>query len=342
MLSQWHHIKDKWDWMRAMNWVGIIGGILVLFFILWLVVHNWGSPEINKALGSVLIGALIALLITLLTILRASEEQHKFVSSVVIDNRTHLPAVFEFKGHPLPDVTDPVEQRIAVRHAILGQLAKRGRVVASIKPDEHEDTIATEFFEYKPLYDFAESEGPESKDYLVGGYDDQDIKRILVKLRQRILPPRAVFIKSETLQKWLKGNRLLRSQVDMDSYFIRDLWIPKGARLSLSSQIVKTIPERVISIEVPGILDVSIRIQSLGSPGFGYLPPVVVADKMDLKHYRTYGIDVTMSARYKWLSAASPKMATYKQWVSFILARLEQLNSDTLFTEKAGNKVTQE
>ena len=96
------------------------------FFILWIVAHNWGSPEIYKALGSVFIGGLIALLIALLTILRGSEEQRRFVSSVVIDGRTHLPVGFAFWGHPLPDVSDPPEQRVAVRHAILGQLAKRG------------------------------------------------------------------------------------------------------------------------------------------------------------------------------------------------------------------------
>lgn len=311
-----------------MIWVGIVGGVLVLLFIVWLLMHNLGSPEILKASLSVIFGGLIALLITLLTILRSSEEQRHFVSSVVIDSRTHLPAEFGFWGHPLPDVTHPPEQRIAVRHAILGQLAKRGGA-ASIKPNEREDAIAAEFFECKLLHDLAESEGPESKDGEVGP-DERGIPRIHVELRRRMPPPRGVFIESETLQKWFRANRLLRLQNEMDSYSIRGLWIPKGARLSLTSQIVNTIPARVISIEVPEVLDISIQIQCLGSPGLGYLPPVVVAGEEDRKHYGTYGIDVTMLARYKWVSAASPKMADYKQWVSFIFSRLEQLNSDTL------------
>jgi hypothetical protein len=227
-----------------------------------------------------------------------------------------------------------VKQRIAVRHAILGQLGKRGSI--SVKPEEREDAIAAEVFEYKLLHDFAESEGPETKDYAAGA-DEQGIKRIQVKLRRRVLPPSEEFMKGETIQELLKANRLFSQQVEMDHYYIRGLWMPKGARLNLSSQIVNTIPERVISIEVPNILDATIRIQSLGSPGFGIMPPIVIADEVDLKHYRTYGIDVTMHARYKWISAASPKMADYKQWVKFIFARLDSLNSDNLLPDAAGN-----
>ena len=35
-----------------------------------------------------------------------------------------------------------------------------------------------------------------------------------------------------------------------------------------------------------------------------------------------------MHAHFDWLSAASPEMPAYKQWISFIFGKIERFNSD--------------
>ncbi len=128
-----------------MLWIGVAGAALLLIPIIWLAAKNW-SPDIYKPLISIVLGGIVALLITLLTILRDSEEQRRFVSSVVMDNRTHLPAV-EIKGDLLLDETASPENRVKSRHAILGRFSELTKDAISVQSDEREDAIAAEFFE---------------------------------------------------------------------------------------------------------------------------------------------------------------------------------------------------
>jgi hypothetical protein len=267
---------------------------------------------------------MIALMITL----RDSEEQRRFISSVVIDNSSHLPA-FETIGlyHPHDETVFP-ETRMKARHMVFSLLGQSAKNAISIQPSEREDAIAAEFFEYKLLYDMAVSQRSSDNKEYSGGTDSQSAHRIRTKIRRNILPPDAVRIGWETLQGWLEGNRLIKAGVEPPMFKFDSMLLPKGATLRLSSQVVAGIPERVIYLEVPDILTASFQIQGLGTPGFGILPPAVVVDKEKLDQFQTYGIDVTMKVHYKWTTAASPKMPAYKQWISSLFMRLEDLNAD--------------
>lgn len=319
---------DIIEYMKIMLWIGLFGAVLLLIPVVWLAARNW-SPDVYKPLISIVIGGLAAIIIALLTILRDSEEQVRFVSSVVIDNRTHLPAA-EFKGDLFQDDAASPENRIVSRHAILGKFGELTKNVISIKPDERKDAIAAEFLEYKLLHDIAISQAPEDSKAYIHRTDEHGIPRMAARIQKRILPPHAVKKERESLQSWLKNNRLFNAGAKMQLFSIHDMWMPKCARMTLSAQTVDTVSERLIQIEVPQVLTASFRIRCLGSPGFGILPPIVVVNETDLKHYETYGIDVTMKVHYSWMAAASPIMPAYKQWISFLFTRLEQLNSDDL------------
>jgi hypothetical protein len=310
--------------MRVMIWLGITGVALLLVFTVWLAWRNW-TPEVYKPVASIVVGGLVALLVTLLTILRPSEEQRSFVSSVVIDERTHLPASIGVVGSPVPDVSANLQNRITARHSTIGWLARREPF--PVQPSEREDAVAAEFFQYKLLLDIAESGGLNAQ-HITLGSDEQGIKRMSVSIRQRMLPPRAVQVSGGKVLQWFNTNRISQLPVEVESWKRRGLWLPKGALVWLSSQVMNTVPERTITISVPGSLDASIRVEGRGSPGIGILPPAIVVDQADVQHYSTYSVVVTMRARFEWLSAASPETSAYKQWISFLFRRLEQLNSD--------------
>jgi hypothetical protein len=312
--------------MKVMIWVGFVGAALLLFFTAWLAWRNW-TPEVYKPVASILIGGLVALLITLLTILRPSEEQDTFVSSVVIDERTHLPASIKVVGSPVPDVGDPLENRITARHCWIGWLARREPF--PMQPDEPTGALVTDFFQYKLLLDFVDSLGPDAQHITVGP-DDQGISRISVSIRRRMLPPRAVQVPGQMVLEWLKPNRLSGLPVERDLWKSRTLWLPKGASMRLDKQVVNTLSQRTLTIVAPGFVLASIRAECRGSPGRGILPPAVTVDKAAVEHYSTYGIVVTMRARFEWLAAASPDMPAYKQWIKFVFNRLKQLNSDSV------------
>ena len=104
-----------------MIWLGIAGGALLLAFTVWLAWRN-RTPEVYKPLISVAVGGVVAVLVTLLTILRPSEAHRSFVSSVVIDERTHLPAAIGVVGSPRsrrqrqpskPDYCSTLDDRVA-------------------------------------------------------------------------------------------------------------------------------------------------------------------------------------------------------------------------------------
>jgi hypothetical protein len=88
MVIREEHIG--WVEMKVMIGLGVAGGVFLLIFTVWLAWRNW-SPEIYKPVVTIVVGGLVALLVTLLTILRSSDEQRSFISSVMIDERSHLP-----------------------------------------------------------------------------------------------------------------------------------------------------------------------------------------------------------------------------------------------------------
>ena len=149
-----------------------------------------------------------------------------------------------------------------------------------------------------------------------------------MSIRQRMLPPGAVQVSGETVLGWLQANRLSHLPIEVDQWKRRGLWFPKGAEVRLDTEIVGTIPQRTITIVVPETVTGTIQVEGRGSPGNGILPPAVMVDLAQVHHYSTYGIVVTMHASFHWLSAASPQMQAYKQWVSFVFDRLQQLNAD--------------
>ena len=138
---------------------------------------------------------------------------------------------------------------------------------------------------------------------------------------------------AEKVLHWLSANRVSLLPVEVEQWKRRGLWLPKDAEVKLSSHVANTVPERTVRILVPCSVDASIRIESRGSPGRGILPPEVVVDLADLQYYSTYSIVVTMRSRFEWLSAASPDMPAFKEWMSFVFTRLEQLNSDSPSSE---------
>jgi hypothetical protein len=110
--------------MKLMITVGISGALLLLVFTLWLAARNW-TPEVYKPVITIGVGGLITLLVTLLTVLRPSVEERVFVSSVIVDERTHLPAAIGVVGSPVPDVDAPLQNRTTARHQVLGWLSRR-------------------------------------------------------------------------------------------------------------------------------------------------------------------------------------------------------------------------
>jgi hypothetical protein len=147
------------------------------------------------------------------------------------------------------------------------------------------------------------------------------------------LPPNAVQIPGDKVLQWLSSNRLSRLPIEVDRWQRRGLLLPKGAQLQFSTRTLDTMPQRGFSLKVPGVLEISVVVESRGSPGLGILPPAVEVGTEPVKHLGTYGIVARMLARFDWLSAASPEMPAYKEWVSFVFRRIEQLNSDDPSTE---------
>jgi hypothetical protein len=209
---------------------------------------------------------------------------------------------------------------------VLGQLASREPL--HLQKDERKDALAAEYFQYKVLLDLREITGATDSKNIVVGPDEKGINRIYLLNRQRKFPPRAAQVSSEEVLQWLETNRISRLTTQIDHWRQRGLWLPRGARIKLSSQIVETVPERVITISYPGSFEASIRIQCLGSGGSGTLPPEINAAHVDIKHLSSYSIVVTMRAHFDWLSAASPEMPELKKWISFMFGKIEQFNSD--------------
>ncbi len=309
--------------------LGIVGAALLVVFTIWLAARNW-SPDVQKPIATIVVGGFVVLLATLLTVLRSTEMQRNFVSSVVIDDRTHLPAEIGVVGSPIPDVTADLRNRITARHSAIGWLGRREPF--SVGPAERLDKIAAEFFQYKLLLDLADSTGSDSQTHTVGP-DERGTNRISVSIRRKSLPPNAVQVPGEKVLQWLSSNRLSRLPVEVGQWKSRGMWLPRGAELRFTSQTLNTMPQRAFSIKVPGVLEISILVESRGSPGLGILPPAIEVGAGSVKHFGTYGLVARMHAHFDWLSAASPDMPGYKEWVSFVFSRIEQLNSDDPSTE---------
>jgi hypothetical protein len=145
--------------MKLMIAVRISGALLLLVFTVCLAARNW-TPEVYKPVITIGVGGLIALLVTLLTVLRPSVEERVFVSSVIVDERMHLPAAVGVVGSPVPDVDAPLQNRTTARHQVLGWLSQREPF--PVDPDERRDALAAEFFEYKLLLDLADSIGSDA------------------------------------------------------------------------------------------------------------------------------------------------------------------------------------
>src|SRR2546428_158779 len=105
--------------MKMMIGLGIVGASLLVLFTVWLAARNW-SPDVQKPVATIVVGGFVVLLATLLTVLRSTEMSRDFVSSVVLDERTHLPAAIGFVGSPVPDVTANLQNRITARHSAIG------------------------------------------------------------------------------------------------------------------------------------------------------------------------------------------------------------------------------
>ena len=316
--------------MKIMIGLGIVGAALLVIFTIWLAARNW-SPDVQKPVATIVVGGFVVLLATLLTVLRPTEMQRSFVSSVVIDDRTHLPAEIGFVGSPIPDVTADLRNLITLRHSTIGWLARREPF--SVEPTERSNEIAAEFFQYKLLLDLADSIGTDSQTHSVGT-DEQGINRISVSIRRKLLPPNAVQVPGDKVLQWLSSNRLSHLPVEVDQWKKRGMRLPKGAEIRFTSQMLNTMPQRAFSISVAGVLEISIMIESRGSPGLGILPPAVQVEADSAKHFGTYSIVVRMKAHFNWLSSGSPDMPRYKEWVSFVFGRIERLNSDAPSTER--------
>jgi hypothetical protein len=312
------------DEMKAMICVGLSGAALLFLFTVWLAWRNW-TPEVYKPVASILVGGLVVLLVTLLTILRSTEEQRSFFSSVVLDERTHLPTTVGHPSFPVPEDAASLQSRITTRHFNIGRLAN-GEFLPS--PNEPYDALAGEFFQYKLLLDFGETAGTTDLQNITVSQDQTGVNRLYLLNRQRMLPPQALQVAGEEVLRWFETNRISHLPTQIDHWNRRGLLLPKGARVRLSSQILETVPERVITISRPGSFDASIRIKCLGSMGRGILPPEIIVDQAEAEHLSSYTMVVTMRAHFDWLTAASPEMPAYKQWISFVFGKIEQFNSD--------------
>jgi hypothetical protein len=295
--------------MKLMIAVRISGALLLLVFTVCLAARNW-TPEVYKPVITIGVGGLIALLVTLLTVLRPSVEERVFVSSVIVDERMHLPAAVGVVGSPVPDVDAPLQNRTTARHQVLGWLSQREPF--PVDPDERRDALAAEFFEYKLLLDLADSIGSDAQNIEIGP-DEHGINRMAVSIRRRMLPPRHRRVLGDRVLEWLKGNRLSQLPIESEQWKRRGLGLPAGAEMVLRTGMNGTIPERIVTITVPGAIEITLRTEGRGSPGIGTLPPLVVVDPEVAKHYSTYGIVVTMRCHFQWLSAASPDMPGYKR-----------------------------
>lgn len=249
--------------MRVMPLIGIAGAVLLLVFTLWLGYRNL-TIEIWKPAISVLIGGIVALLVTLLTILRPSGEQRDFVSTVVIDERTHLPANIKVVGSYFPDDSASLKNRITKRQSMISGFLAHGGPFPLVQ-NERTDALVTDFFQYKLLIDIRESLTGE-RAYTIDR-DKQGINRFSVSVQKRIPPPRKIKVPGDRVLQWIKTNRLSQLPHETKRWQTSGLPFPEKAQLQLDNQIVDSVPERSIKILAPGFLNASISIKCLGSPG---------------------------------------------------------------------------
>jgi hypothetical protein len=227
----------------------------------------------------------------------------------------------------MPQITDSIQNRITARHSRIGQFAALESLV--VPKDELEGMLAAELLEYKLLLDIGEFGGPDS----TGGVFDRDekgVNRIYVFPRRKMMPPGAVRVPGEEVLRWFSGNSVSRLPREVEHWRSNGLWLPKGARISLGRETIegRPVPRLEMRISLPGSFDASIQIECRGSVGSGFVPRDVALDKAESEHIKTYTMIVTMRSHFDWLSAASPDMAGYKKWISFVFDVLEKLNSD--------------
>lgn len=291
--------------------VSVILGIVTVYLA-----YQNRSPRIFEPLLSILLGAVTATFITLVTLLKPTEIQGGFPVSIVVNNQNHLPAMLFPEDGRFSALR---QQLITVSTVEVGEQPRKmtGRVV-DFKTHDEQARFYSEVIQialFKQLYGFL--------NYSRTGISVSNAanRKPLVRavLSPELRTTEYFRLPGRTAAAALANNRFMGpTEKEFWSNPKVDISLPVGAQLSFPDSASMV-------LERPNYYRIKFTIQPVGS-GKGYPPHLV--DTVQETDVTTMIFSVEYEAKFNRFTAENPNSLEIKEWAPKLFAEMSREMGD--------------
>jgi hypothetical protein len=298
------------------------GFLLLMISTIALVVLNRSEKILAPVLSILLVGTATTLA-TILAILKESNKQESFVTSVVFDSVTGAPASIT------PDQGDP---KLVFRLSELSDLGRpavtrNGMAEVTIQRPETEDQrfrFCAELLQYRIVQIINKIQRGGSI-LIQTGRSVRSAASVPMKLS------RIEDVPGRTFLPIVGVNRFSNSDMEHFWWEHGHFPVPKKTRVSLIHQPSSSttgVEKFVVRFEKSLFFRIDFVVEPLPASGEGVVPEGLRVDAATAAHWRTYPFQVTMRATFDKITAGNWETEEYKNWADWLFSRVRDSLAD--------------
>ena len=306
-----------------------VAGLLLLAAATCILARmNWNDKLSGQILSLAFVGTATAF-VTVWLSLKGSSEKTEFLTSIVFDDRTHLPPMI-MPTPPINVVTDRLSELDRLAHPARNQPAGPPRLTVKL-PTTASDRLdfGAELLQYLIVAEITRLQYSSARVRTLRAANGRMVTQgstytpVALSKSERI-PGKAVY-------EILKVNRF--SDSDFEEHVWEDLLlrVPPGTVLS--------IPFRkggdgigpdtwMVVLNKPNFFTLAIEIAPYTGSGTPSEPNGVIAPLADAEFWRTYTYRIRMDVTFEKLTSGNRRTDEYRQWTEQIIRALESRWSD--------------